>query len=80
MISAHKIMAARQIMETFSVPVYLIIGFTDGIKIHCIEYNCDYYKLEYGGRTVRTRDPQDLEPVVHIPMNMFYPLCSEALG
>jgi len=50
---------------------FIIVKFEDKTMIH--EYNPKaHYTVTHGGRTLNTRDPEDIEPIVHIPMHMFY--------
>jgi len=49
---------------------YIIVKFEDKTMIHRYEPKHNY-KVTHGGRTWQTRDPDDIEPIVHIPMAMF---------
>ena len=68
MLSAHKWDYGRSMAERFDVGFYLAIEYTDGI----------YYwrtkdikpEVRIGGRSDRG-DDQDMEPVVHLPIELF---------
>jgi len=42
--------------------------YTDGVFYYKYS-DKDEFSIEWGGRTVHTRDSADIEPVVHIPIN-----------
>lgn len=56
--------------QTTGLPFIIAIGFTDCIKFY---RHSDNHKVTFrwGGRTRMTRDQSDIEPVVHIPMDLF---------
>lgn len=65
MISYKKIEAARILHETSGCKFILIFNCNDIICYHVWDFN-KKYKFEYGGRTMTTRDSQDVEPVFRI--------------
>ena len=66
MLSALKLMKAKQV----GVPVYFVVQWDD--KTGYCELTDDLWEsLAWGGRTSKTRDAADIEPVVHIPMARF---------
>ncbi len=56
--------------ERTDTPFIFAVRFTDRLMYHHIT-EIGKYALAMGGRTVNTRDPQDVEPVIHIPVNQF---------
>ncbi|HJQ26398.1 MAG TPA: hypothetical protein VKA60_20965 [Blastocatellia bacterium] len=56
--------------RTTGLPFIIAIGFTDCIRFY--RYS-DKHKVtfKWGGRTRATRDNSDIEPVVHIPLELF---------
>ena len=70
MISLQKIMRGIEISNFTKLPFRLAIQYTDKLMIADVDKNIPIgYK--WGGRTVKTRDPADIEPVIHIPMSHF---------
>jgi hypothetical protein len=71
MLSLHKLMKGAELSRTTGSNFFIFVRFKDG-TIMCHQY-CDAidYNVEYGGRTLKTRDSCDIEPVVHIPMDLF---------
>ena len=65
MISYKKIEAARRLTETSGKKFTLLFKCNDELCYHKWDFTKDY-KFEYGGRTVQTRDKQDIEPVFRI--------------
>ena len=62
MISYKKIEAAKLLHDTSKKKFNLIYKCNDLLCFHTWDFNKEY-PFEYGGRTVNTRDPQDIEPV-----------------
>lgn len=62
MISYKKIEAAKLLHDTSKKKFNLIYKCNDLLCFHTWDFNKEY-TFEYGGRTVSTRDPQDIEPV-----------------
>jgi hypothetical protein len=50
---------------------YIIVKFEDAVMAHACNFK-QHYTVTHGGRTLNTRDFEDVEPVVHIPMHMFF--------
>jgi hypothetical protein len=69
MLSLHKWMRLRWLMQSTGMPVFLVVSHTDGIRYLRIEAD-KHYDVTMGGRTDRA-DGQDVEPVVKIPMAFF---------
>ena len=63
-LSLSKIIHARELTETTGLPCFFAVEFDD-----CIAYTelRTGFPIVWGGRTVRTRDSRDFEPVVNIP-------------
>ena len=68
MLSAEKFMTAKQYIRDLGVPCSLIVRWKDMDGWANLKY-CDY-SLRVGGRKDRN-DSQDIEPVVHIPIEEF---------
>jgi len=50
---------------------YIIVKFEDKVMFHRYAPEA-HYLVTHGGRTLNTRDFEDIEPVVHIPIHTFY--------
>lgn len=70
MISFKKISEGLRLSELTQQPFYLFIQFTDKLLYYHVK-TTDPLEYRMGGRTVQTRDVQDIEPVVYIPMELF---------
>lgn len=68
MISYKKIEAAKLLSETSGWDFFLIFRCNDCICYHKWDFN-KQYKFEFSGRTMTTRDNQDIEPIFRIPPN-----------
>ena len=70
MISLDKMVRAGDLYSATGLPVFLVVGWTDGAgwtSLHQRDWARD---VRIGGRTDRG-DAQDTEPVVHIPVFEF---------
>ena len=65
MISYKKIEAARALHKTSGHKFMLIFNCNDALCYHLWDFDKEY-KFEYSGRTMTTRDMQDVEPVFRI--------------
>lgn len=67
-LSAHKYINAMQMRNMFDIPLLIVVRYTDGLYF----WEVDGRKLDvrHGGRADRG-DWQDVEPVVHIPVELF---------
>jgi hypothetical protein len=71
MLSTHKLIAGRTLATQTGVPFVVFIAFTDCLGFHVV-YLKNPYPMKYGGRTVATRDPADIEPVCYMDVSSFY--------
>lgn len=72
MLSLKKLMTAQQLKNATGLQSTFLVQFDNGIGSCCFSKFTEKPDLiEYGGRTRKTRDPQDIEPVVMIPMRLF---------
>lgn len=70
MISVLKWETGIMRAQATGLPFIIAIGFADGIKYY--RYSSEHkVSFTWGGRTRLTRDQSDIEPVVHIPMELF---------
>lgn len=70
MISLGKVMAARNLAGVTGLPSLLIVGWSDAWGQTRLDIDPWVGSISVGGRTDRG-DPQDIEPVVMIPMSAF---------
>jgi hypothetical protein len=79
MISMKKIQHMNS-MSCWERPIYLVVGWADDVRYW--RYNrhtsLEDLDLRFTGRTVQTRDPEDVEPCVYIPINEFKDVMSLA--
>ena len=68
MLSAHKYLHGVAWEGSLQVPFLLVVGFTDGVWF-CRPRKCRTF-VRFGGRRDRG-DAQDMEAVVHVPMEEF---------
>jgi hypothetical protein len=66
MISLDKWMYGIQLTQATGLRSIIFIQFTDGVYAIDVE-NVDGIYTEWGGRTVKRRDWEDEEPMIHIP-------------
>ena len=76
MLSASKVLKAREFWEAFVVPTAFVVSDRTGDIRYCDLYN-DKRTLYIGGRTLKTRDSDDIEAIVRIPNADFKPLVSD---
>ena len=65
MISYKKIEAAKLLHDTSGYDFMLLFNCNDALCYHLWDFT-KKYKFEYSGRTMTTRDSQDVEPVFRI--------------
>lgn len=71
LISLLKIERGLTLSRAAGIPFYIFAKFTDGkTMFHKYDFG-KTYRIAHGGRTVKTRDSADVEPVIHIPMKEF---------
>ena len=63
-----KLMATQDIRIRSFFVVQDSVGEVKAINLHRADID---YRVEYGGRTTKTRDRRDVEPVVHIKSEQF---------
>lgn len=68
MISLHKMMTARSLMETTNLPANLIVRWSDGL-VGKVSFGTDI-TVGFNGRYDRN-DSEDVEPVALIPISSF---------
>ncbi len=75
-LSLHKIETMMRYSNTFRVAAILAVSWPDeGTHFLRLSYDLtSTCKIDMGGRTDRG-DSQDIEPVLHIPVTEFKPLC-----
>jgi len=71
MISVHKMAAGRELAIHTGINFVIFIAFLDGLGFHVVDLD-KTYPMEYGGRTVATRDSADIEPVCYIGVDQFF--------
>jgi hypothetical protein len=80
LLSAGKWNACVEYSRNLGVPFYLVVSCFSGTY----EYKADIADVEsgkifclWGGRTDKTRDKGDVEPVMHIPIGLFAKVSDE---
>lgn len=71
MLSLHKVLKLRELGQQTAKPIYFSVGFNDGSVYYVNVKYIPVTNPRLGGRTQNTRDHGDIEPVIHIPMNLF---------
>jgi hypothetical protein len=74
MVSLSKIRSAFVWSLMFGKPVYFCVRDANGELRAASISTVDPEWVKYGGRTRNTRDPADIEPVAHIPLDQFKPI------
>jgi hypothetical protein len=69
MLSLKKFSEGLRLSELTMQPFYIFIQYTDKLMYYKANRN-DNLIYMVGGRTVKTRDPQDIEPCVYIPKEL----------
>jgi hypothetical protein len=73
MVSAHKWVEGISFANATGLPFLLVVEFADTTKY--FKYNVgdptDSIYFDRGGRTRKPRDEFDIEPVAHIPIELF---------
>lgn len=71
-IAALKWRAGVHLAQTTAKPFIIIFDWSGEIFFHVVNLaKLDQYVYRWGGRTKRTRDVADIEPMVHIPRVLF---------
>lgn len=73
LLSYHKIVDGINLSATSGASFMLFVRFTDGVFYWRCPKDVTSYRVDNGGRTDRN-DSQDMEPVIHIPMEEFIKL------
>jgi hypothetical protein len=73
-VSLDKWMSGVALSRSTGLPAYLVVSYQDGKTVWTTmtqepPVGCH---VAWGGRTVQKRDDQDEEPVIHIPIGLFY--------
>lgn len=74
LISSLKWSEGLKLSQTTGIPFWILIRWDDGLYGYTArmeDVSSGRVWLEYGGRTVLTRDEGDIEPVIHIPIGCF---------
>lgn len=75
MLSLHKVLKARELHLITGFPSLFVVEDNNGSTRYCnfakIPQNAS---IEFGGRTAKTRDADDIEPVYMIPIKLFQPI------
>jgi hypothetical protein len=72
MLSVNKWVTGLNLARLTGLPFILVIGYSDCIKyLLCNPNEILQVTYKWGGRTRKTRDSADIEPVVHIPLKLF---------
>ena len=80
MLSLGKWREGLQYFFSTGVPFYFVVSTYDGVfqyKQSMIDVKHGRIICEYGGRTEKTRDAGDVEPVMMIPIDLFEKISSE---
>ena len=73
MINLNKWIKAKELRDSTGLPTLLACRYTDK-DVYCeleMEILNEPYCVRFGARTKNTRDWQDIQPAVHIPMKHF---------
>ena len=71
MVSQRKIVECVKYSDRTGKPFFLVVRFAQGIYWAKVTHS--KYEAGFGGRTDRN-DPNDLEPVLYLPIKEFNPL------
>jgi hypothetical protein len=74
--SLEKYLSVAKMGHLTGMPAYIACEWTDGTFFKQVSHgDARKYPITIGGRTVSTRnDPDDIEPVIHIPITEFQPI------
>lgn len=74
--SLEKYLSVARMAHLTGLPAYIACSWTDGIFFKTVHHgDARVYPITVGGRTVNSRnDPDDIEPVIHIPIEDFKPI------
>ena len=70
LINLNKWMKAKELRDSTNLPTILACSYIDK-DIYCNLKEDTRHELRWGARTKNTRDWQDIQPAVHIPMKHF---------
>lgn len=74
-LSVLKVLSGVRLRKLTGARFMLVIDFQDGLYfVDMSSILDDKLDIRMGGRTKATRDREDIEPVVHIPIELFKPL------
>jgi len=71
MLSLSKWNAGIDLHEKSGLPFIFVVSFKDAVFRYLYSVEDSSINIRWGGRTRATRDIADIEPVVHIPINLF---------
>lgn len=74
--SLEKYLSIAKMGHLTNLPAYIAVSWTDGMFFKEVHHgDARKYPITVGGRTVNSRnDPDDIEPVIHIPIDDFTPI------
>ena len=74
--SLEKYLSVAKMGYLTNLPAYIACSWTDGMFFKEVKHgDARVYPITVGGRTVNSRnDPDDIEPVIHIPIDAFQPI------
>jgi hypothetical protein len=74
--SLEKYLSVAKMGHLTGLPAYIACEWTDGTFFKQVNHgDARKYPVTVGGRTVNSRnDPDDIEPVIHIPVDDFLPI------
>jgi hypothetical protein len=73
-LSASKWLKLIEFYRSTPHQSFFIVGFTDTVryvKVSDVLLDVEY---KWGGRTVQKRDKDDEEPIIHLPVDLMFPL------
>jgi len=71
MVSVLKLRAAAGLKASTGIDTYFVVADSCGVIKSANLCKTRPEWIKYGGRTAQTRDPADIEPVCHIPLDQF---------
>lgn len=74
MLSVIKMVFGINLSLITGLPFIFYVKRLDGLMFHTVITKPNWYQIDYGGRTLQTRDSADIEPVYRIPMESFIEL------
>jgi len=70
-LSAGKWLAGLSLRDYTGLPFVLVYALQDKLCYLKVVKDFNEVEFKWGGRTIKTRDSADIEPMVHIPVNCF---------